>query len=73
VKLKNKTKRGVGMLGVIFVVFLTLKLTGAGCVAAWSWWWVTAPIWAPPAAVISVGLVGTLVITLYETFKDKRR
>ena len=27
----------------IFVVFLILKLTG---VIAWSWWWVTSPIWS---------------------------
>lgn len=27
-----------------FVVFTVLKLTG---VIAWSWWWVTAPIWIP--------------------------
>lgn len=28
----------------LFVVFLVLKLTG---VIAWSWWWITAPIWIP--------------------------
>jgi len=27
---------------VLFVVFLVLKLTGY---IAWSWWWVTAPLW----------------------------
>lgn len=27
---------------VLFVVFLVLKLTGY---IAWSWWWITAPLW----------------------------
>ena len=30
---------GVGLLGVVFV---TLKLLG---IITWSWWWVTAPFW----------------------------
>jgi hypothetical protein len=30
---------------VVFTVFLVLKITGAGDVAQWSWWWVTAPLW----------------------------
>lgn len=29
--------------GVLFVVFLVLKLTH---VIDWSWWWITAPLWA---------------------------
>lgn len=28
--------------GLLFVVFLVLRLTG---VVNWSWWWVTAPLW----------------------------
>jgi hypothetical protein len=33
----------------LFLVFLTLKLTGY---IAWSWWWVTAPLWVPSAFVL---------------------
>ena len=36
---------------IIFVVFLTLKLSN---VIDWSWWWVTAPLWLPVALVIAV-------------------
>ena len=32
----------VGLFGMMFIVFLVLKLTE---VIAWSWWWVTAPLW----------------------------
>jgi len=28
--------------GIVFAVFLILKLTG---VLHWSWWWITAPLW----------------------------
>jgi hypothetical protein len=34
----------IGLGTILFVVFLILKLTN---VIAWSWWWVTAPIWIP--------------------------
>ncbi len=46
------------LAGVLFIVFLVLKLTG---VIAWSWWWVTAPLWIPAAiwgVVIVVGGLG---------------
>lgn len=36
---------------VLFLVFLILKLCS---VIAWSWWWVTAPLW--------IGLAFSLVI-----------
>lgn len=32
----------IGLPGLLFLIFLTLKLLGA---IAWSWWWVTAPLW----------------------------
>lgn len=40
-------KRSLPILGITFLIFLTLKLTEIGVVANWSWWWVTAPLWAP--------------------------
>jgi hypothetical protein len=50
---------GIGLGGLLFVVFLTLKLTG---VIAWSWWWVTAPLWIPLLLVILIAAVGFAVI-----------
>jgi hypothetical protein len=40
---------------LLFVVFLTLKLTG---VIAWSWWWVTSPLWIP----IALGLIVAMFV-----------
>ena len=38
----NNSSSGIGLGGVLFVVFLVLKLIG---VITWSWWWVTSPLW----------------------------
>lgn len=35
----------IGFPEALFIVFLILKLTG---VIAWSWWWVTCPMWIIP-------------------------
>jgi hypothetical protein len=45
-------KSGASPLFLLFLVLLVLKLTGF---VAWSWWWVTAPLWAPIAAIVAVG------------------
>ena len=41
----QKTKSsGIGLGTLLFLIFLVLKLTGN---IAWSWWWITAPLWIP--------------------------
>lgn len=42
---------GMSVWSMTFVAFLVLKLCG---VIAWSWWWVTAPLWIPLAIVVVV-------------------
>lgn len=37
---------------ILFAILLVLKIVG---VLAWSWWWVTAPLWLPFLA----GLIAT--------------
>lgn len=57
------TDGGVSLCTILFIVFLVLKLTGT---IAWSWWWVTAPLWIPFAivlVVVGVCLVWYLVAT----------
>lgn len=39
-----KNESGIGFGGLLFLVFLILKLTH---VIDWSWWWVTSPLWIP--------------------------
>lgn len=55
----NSNTGGNLLLVGMFLVFLTLKLTGH---IDWSWWWVTAPLWIPFAlAIIFILIVGTIV------------
>jgi uncharacterized membrane protein len=42
---------GFPILGVLGLIFVTLKLTK---VIDWSWWYVTLPFWGFPAAVFVV-------------------
>lgn len=37
----------------LFAIFLVLKLTK---VIAWSWWWVSGPLWAPIPILIAWAL-----------------
>jgi hypothetical protein len=49
---------GVGFLGLLTIVFITLKLIGY---VSWSWWWVLAPMWIPlVTAVILFGIAAVL-------------
>ena len=58
-KVITKTTAGSLNLGtILFVVFLALKLTGT---IAWSWWWVTSPLWIP-MALLTIALLVVLVI-----------
>jgi hypothetical protein len=54
----------IGFSTLLFVVFLILKLTG---VIAWSWLWVTSPLWIGLAVVLVffaiAGLVALAVAT----------
>lgn len=52
---------GMGLGGVLFVVFLVLKLTGN---IDWSWWWVFSPLWIPVALLLGVLLIGGIVVLI---------
>lgn len=61
----NTQSRGIGLFGFIFLIFLILKLGGFGVVATWSWWWVTAPLWAPLLAGLGIWAVIAVVALLF--------
>jgi membrane protein YdbS with pleckstrin-like domain len=65
--MNNQTNsEGVGFLGLLFIVFLVLKLTH---VINWSWWWITAPLWGGFALVIAFLLMALLSVTIIVTYK----
>lgn len=61
---KQTQNGGIGFMGLMFLVFLVLKLTS---VISLSWWWITAPLWAP----ILVGLLVSGVFLL--SFSVRKR
>ena len=65
---KTEVKVGCPVLGLLGVVFVTLKLLGITAVASWSWWWVTAPFWGGLALVLSILLVIALVMGVVALF-----
>lgn len=51
---------GIGFVGVLTLIFITLKLLG---VIDWSWWWVLSPLlisWAIALVVILAVMAGSL-------------
>ncbi len=56
---KSNSSNGLGLGTVLFLIFMTLKLTNY---IDWSWWWITAPLWIPIAIMAIVGLVAILYL-----------
>lgn len=62
---------GVGILGVIQIVFIILKLVG---VINWSWWVVLIPLWIDLVFIFVVVIVVLLLCKAYDiTMKDLRK
>lgn len=72
-KVSTDTSSGGGGMFLLFLLFLGLKLGGA---IDWSWWWVTAPLWAAFAlvfGVLAIMLVFALVVASVATLIEGRR
>jgi len=55
----NSSSGGVGVVGLLGVLFIGLKLAK---VIDWSWWWVLSPFWVGIAAALAFGV---LVLVFY--------
>ena len=62
----ENTSNGIGIGMILFLIFMTLKLTGN---IDWSWWWVTSPLWIPLALMVAIGGLGITVMTIINRFK----
>jgi hypothetical protein len=63
---------GIGVTGLLLVLFVGLKLAGIGVVATWSWWWVLSPLWIPLALFLLVVAGIALVaggVAIYEAVR----
>jgi hypothetical protein len=59
--MSNSSSSGIGVFGLLGVVFVTLKLTD---IIDWSWWYVTLPFWGMGALVLAIMLITFIVIVL---------
>lgn len=56
----------IGFTGMLFIVFLVLKLTK---VISWSWWWVTAPLWMPFGLLLFIMIICFIILGKSEFMK----
>lgn len=61
----SRSSGGMGLSGVLAVVFIVLKLVG---VIDWSWVWVLCPIWIN--LIIVVAIVSGIII--YDKVSDRK-
>ena len=54
----NSSSGGIGILGLLTLIFVVLKLTGE---ITWSWWWVVSPLWLPFCIVIGI-IIGIVIM-----------
>lgn len=52
---------GIGFVGLLTIVFITLKLTGY---ITWSWVWVLSPIWITTAVFLLVLGIALIIIAV---------
>lgn len=55
---RTNNNGGIGIFGLLGLVFVTLKLTGF---ITWSWWWVTLPFWGGIALLLLIIAILTLI------------
>lgn len=63
---KSEASHGVGVFGLLGVVFVVLKLTH---VINWSWWWVTAPFWGGFALVAAILVFFAVIVGVVKLAK----
>lgn len=62
----NSSSGGVGLAGLLTVLFVGLKLTGY---IQWSWLWVLSPLWISVVAAITVLLIIFIIAAIASLFK----
>ena len=50
----TKSSTGLKLDMILFLIFMTLKLTGY---IDWSWWYITMPLWAPVLLLVVVAAI----------------
>lgn len=56
--MENTGRAGIGLPGILTIVFVVLKLVD---VIDWSWWWVLSPLWISAPIWIAVIAIGVII------------
>lgn len=62
----DSSSGGIGLFGLLGVLFVGLKLTGY---IDWSWWYVTLPFWGGIAlglAIVAVVALGAIAVAVLD-------
>lgn len=62
----NNKSSGIGIFGILGIVFIILKLTN---VITWSWWWVLLPIYGPIVLLTIVIILTIVTLFVYNLNK----
>jgi hypothetical protein len=57
----NGSSTGLGLVSATTLVFVINKMTNAGDIAGWSWWWVLSPLWISFLLVMVLAIVAGIV------------
>lgn len=57
---------GIGICGLLAVLFIVLKLTGN---IGWSWWWVLSPIWISYALILTIAAAVIILACIVAAFE----
>lgn len=70
----SKGSAGMGLGGILLVVFIVLKLTN---LIDWSWWWVLSPMWIGLLMIVVVVFLVVLGLvvggSIKKMLKDNRK
>lgn len=68
--MENNGRSGIGFLGLLTLIFITLKLTNF---IDWSWWWVLLPLYGPIALGIFIILIVFIKVFVETVYKQWRK
>jgi len=64
--INNSSSGGIGFVGLLTIVFITLKLLGK---IDWSWWWVLSPLWIGTAVMLIIIMIALIIWGLVDVFR----
>lgn len=67
---RNSSGGGLGLCGVLTIVFIVLKLVG---VISWSWLWVLCPLWINSLLTIAILIIVAIIDANFRNKYNKSR